>query len=96
MGVCGSPPDSALHLLLHDLGPDLDDKIVHGQASGREWRTTPLWGLGARVRLLHDGRARTLSEAVLTHGGEAGPARERFRQAAPGDREALLAFLSRL
>ena len=58
-------------LLLHDLGPDLDDKVVQGRASGRDWRTTPLWGLGLRPRLLHDGRAHTIAEAIAAHGGEA-------------------------
>jgi len=83
-------------LLLHDLGPDLDDKVVQGQASGRDWRTTPLWGVGARSRLLHDGRARTVAEAVLAHGGEATAARQRFRSLSPQEREALLAFLAGL
>ena len=80
-------------LLLHDVGPDLDDKVVQGQANGRDWRTTPLWGLGARRRLLHDGRARTPTEAILAHGGEAAAARRRFQDLATAQREALLAFL---
>jgi CxxC motif-containing protein (DUF1111 family) len=92
----GGPVALYSDLLLHDLGPDLDDKIVQGQASGRDWRTTPLWGLGARPRLLHDGRARTIAEAVLTHGGEAAAARERFTRLPAGDREELLAFLAGL
>jgi CxxC motif-containing protein (DUF1111 family) len=83
-------------LLLHDVGPDLDDKVVQGQASGRDWRTTPLWGLRARPRFLHDGRARTVPEAVLAHGGEAEPVIRRFRQLTPEDRGALLAFLAQL
>jgi CxxC motif-containing protein (DUF1111 family) len=83
-------------LLLHDLGPDLDDKVVQGEARGPHWRTTPLWGLGARARLLHDGRARTLSEAILVHGGEASAATQRFRRLSPEDRDALLAFLAGL
>ena len=58
-------------LLLHDLGPALDDGVVQGDAGGRDWRTTPLWGLGARPRFLHDGRARTVRAAILAHGGEA-------------------------
>jgi CxxC motif-containing protein (DUF1111 family) len=83
-------------LLLHDVGSDLDDKVVQGQASGRDWRTTPLWGLRTRPRLLHDGRARTILDAVLAHGGEAEPVLRRFRQLTPEDRGALLAFLAQL
>lgn len=83
-------------LLLHDLGPDLDDKVTQGQASGRDWRTTPLWGLGARQRFLHDGRARTIMEAIMAHGGEATTARQRFLRLLPQDSDALLAFLSSL
>jgi CxxC motif-containing protein (DUF1111 family) len=83
-------------LLLHDLGPDLDDKVVQGQAGGRDWRTTPLWGLRARPRLLHDGRARTVTEAIAAHGGEATAARQRFNQLSVPERAALLAFLAGL
>ena len=83
-------------LLLHSLGPDLDDKVVQGQAGGSDWRTTPLWGLGARQRFLHDGRARTLIEAILAHGGEATRAKQRFLRLLPQDSDALLAFLSNL
>jgi CxxC motif-containing protein (DUF1111 family) len=83
-------------LLLHDMGPDLDDGVLQGQASGHDWRTTPLWGLGKRERFLHDARARSLTEAIQAHGGEAAAARQRFRQLSSEEREALLAFLSRL
>jgi CxxC motif-containing protein (DUF1111 family) len=83
-------------LLLHDLGPDLDDKMVQGQANGRDWRTTPLWGLGTRPRLLHDGRARTIAEAILAHGGEAAAARQRFHLLLSEERDALLTFLAGL
>ena len=96
LGAGGAAVPLYSDLLLHDVGSDLDDKVVQGQASGREWRTTPLWGLGARRRLLHDGRARTIDEAILAHGGEAAPARLRFRALSPADREALLAFLGGL
>jgi CxxC motif-containing protein (DUF1111 family) len=83
--------------LLHDVGPDLDDKVVQGQASGRDWRTTPLRGLRTRTRLLHDGRARSILEAVLSHGGEAETVMRRFRQLPPDDdRQTLLLFLSQL
>ncbi len=89
-------------LLLHDLGDGLGDDRGDFLAQGREWRTPPLWGIGlARLiapdaTFLHDGRARTLSEAILWHGGEANVAREAFRTASPGDRVALLAFLATL
>jgi mono/diheme cytochrome c family protein len=83
-------------LLLHDVGPTLDDKVVQGDARGRDWRTTPLWGLGHRARLLHDGRARTITEAIDAHGGEAEAARARFQALSAGQRRALLAFLGGL
>jgi len=83
-------------LLLHDVGPELDDKVVQGDARGRDWRTTPLWGLGRRERLLHDGRARTIVDAIDAHGGEAQTARARFRALSADHRRALLAFLEGL
>jgi CxxC motif-containing protein (DUF1111 family) len=89
-------------LLLHDLGPDLADGKRDGTAEPREWRTAPLWGIGlipvvnGHSRYLHDGRARSLTEAVLWHGGEAASSRERFRTAPRDDREALIAFLESL
>ena len=52
-------------LLLHDMGPALSDNVIQGSATGTDWRTTPLWGLGARTRFLHDGRAASLREAVM-------------------------------
>jgi CxxC motif-containing protein (DUF1111 family) len=89
-------------LLLHDLGPALGDGRPEFHADGNEWRTAPLWGLSADPRdrqtrgYLHDGRARTLAEAILWHAGEAANAREAFRRAPPADRQALLRFLSAL
>lgn len=89
-------------LLLHDLGDDLADDRPEGGATGREWRTAPLWGLGllghisGEVRLLHDGRARSIEEAILWHGGEGQAAREKFRRAAATERAALLRFLGSL
>ena len=80
-------------LLLHDLGPDLDDKVVQGQAGGRDWRTTPLWGLSRRSRLLHDGRARSIGEAIRAHGAASV---QRFHGLSPADRDELLAFLAGL
>lgn len=89
-------------LLLHDLGEGLADQKRDGDAEPAEWRTAPLWGIGLipvvndHQRYLHDGRARGLAEAVLWHGGEALPARERFRLAARAQRQQLLAFLRSL
>lgn len=89
-------------LLLHDMGSALADDRPDGRASGSEWRTPPLWGLGliedvnGHDRLLHDGRARGAAEAILWHGGEGRAARERFRTAPADDRAALIAFLESL
>jgi mono/diheme cytochrome c family protein len=83
-------------LLLHDMGAALDDKIVQGSATGADWRTTPLVGLGLRERFLHDGRAATLRDAVLDHGGEASIVRERFFELVDADQQALYRFLSAL
>ncbi len=89
-------------LLVHDLGADLADDRPDYEASGSEWRTPPLWGIGllstvnGHELLLHDGRARGFAEAILWHGGEATAARERFRLAPAADRDALLAFLRSL
>jgi CxxC motif-containing protein (DUF1111 family) len=89
-------------LLLHDMGMDLADHIVEGEASGREWRTAPLWGIGhsladpAAVSLLHDGRARSVLEAILWHDGEAAPARRRVEQLGAADRQALIDFIGSL
>ena len=77
----------------------LADGLAQGEASGTEWRTPPLWGLGLvqivnpRAGFLHDGRARSIEEAILWHDGEARAARERFVRAGSDDRAALLAFL---
>jgi CxxC motif-containing protein (DUF1111 family) len=92
-------------LLLHDMGPGLADNYPEAQAAGHQWRTPPLWGLGyapyvqggaAKVGYLHDGRARTLTEAVMWHGGEAERSRQRFAALPTADRLALLAFLNSL
>jgi CxxC motif-containing protein (DUF1111 family) len=98
--------DQTIHpytdLLLHNVGDDLSDARRDFLAEGEEWRTPPLWGLGLTMLVapdatfLHDGRARTVAEAILWHGGEALPAREGFRLAAKRDRDALLAFLATL
>lgn len=89
-------------MLLHDMGPDLDDGKPEARATGAEWRTAPLWGIGlteivsGEVALLHDGRARNVLEAVLWHGGEAAAARERVIGLSPEDRAALIAFVESL
>lgn len=89
-------------LLLHDMGEGLADGRPSYDASGSEWRTPPLWGVGLIFKvnghtfLLHDGRARNLTEAILWHGGEAKMAREEFRRLSQADRNALIAFLESL
>jgi CxxC motif-containing protein (DUF1111 family) len=89
-------------LLLHDLGEELADGRPAFGASGREWRTPPLWGLGlvpvvnGHALYLHDGRARGLAEAVLWHGGEAAAARAAFVRMSVEERRDLLAFVGSL
>jgi CxxC motif-containing protein (DUF1111 family) len=96
-------------LLLHDMGEDLADHRPDFEASGREWRTPPLWGLGLHSKvnapspkdqddlfLLHDGRARTIPEAILWHGGEAANSRQAYLQLDHEMQEDLLVFLKSL
>jgi CxxC motif-containing protein (DUF1111 family) len=89
-------------LLLHDMGPALADGRPDFQASGSEWRTPPLWGIGlvstvnGHTQFMHDGRARSLLEAVLWHGGEAKQARDRVLHLSVAQRDALVAFLGSL
>jgi CxxC motif-containing protein (DUF1111 family) len=89
-------------LLLHDMGTGLADNLGEQRASGSEWRTAPLWNIGLTAGVsggeayLHDGRARTLAEAILWHGGEGKSAREAFRLMPSPDREALVRFLKSL
>lgn len=88
--------------LLHDMGPGLADDRPEGVATGREWRTAPLWGIGLTAQVnghsyfLHDGRARSLLEAILWHGGEAQPHRDRVVGMPPEDRAALIHYLESL
>jgi CxxC motif-containing protein (DUF1111 family) len=88
--------------LLHDMGEGLADGQPVGRASGSEWRTPPLWGIGltrtvtGHTFLLHDGRARNLAEAILWHGGEAQRSRDAFAGMDAADRAALLKFLESL
>lgn len=89
-------------LLLHDMGPGLADQRPEFLASGQEWRTPPLWGIGltqqvsGHTQFLHDGRARNLLEAIFWHGGEAQAARDAVSHFSRDEREALLAFLDSL
>lgn len=89
-------------LLLHDMGEGLADDRPEGVASGREWRTAPLWGIGltetvsGHTFFLHDGRARSIPEAILWHGGEAQSARDAFAAMSRAEREALVAFVNSL
>lgn len=89
-------------MLLHDMGEALADGRADFAASGSEWRTAPLWGLGLQktvnghTRLLHDGRARDVSEAILWHGGEGENAKQAYRNLSKQDREALLRFIDSL
>ena len=89
-------------LLLHDMGPGLSDGRADFEAAPSEWRTPPLWGIGLQktvndhTRLLHDGRARDLNEAILWHGGEAQRAQDIYRTLSKDDRAALLQFLESL
>lgn len=93
-------PEAYTDLLLHDLGDGLADGRPEFQAGPRDWRTAPLWGAGAAAtagaRFLHDGRARSLEEAILWHGGEAGAARARYARLPQSSRSALIRFLSTL
>jgi len=89
-------------LLLHDMGEGLADNRPDFDASGQEWRTPPLWGIGlvetvnGHTRFLHDGRARNLEEAILWHGGEAEESKNAFKSLASSDRDALITFLESL
>ncbi|MNY07810.1 Cytochrome c [compost metagenome] len=92
-------------LLLHDMGPNLADSLREANAAPNLWRTAPLWGVGSlrfvqggdqNVRLLHDGRARSMLEAILWHGGEADSSRTQFEALPKADRDAVVAFLQSL
>lgn len=89
-------------MLLHDMGDGLADGRSDFLASGSEWRTPPLWGIGlsevvnGHTNFLHDGRARNLTEAILWHGGEAGSAQSYFKKLSLNKRTQLLKFLNSL
>ena len=87
-------------MLLHDMGEDLADSGAEGLIQRREWRTQPLWGIGLAksvhpdIGFLHDGRAKTIQEAILWHDGEAGTSREKYQKLSPSDRHSILRFLN--
>lgn len=89
-------------LLLHDMGEDLADNRPDFKANGRQWKTPPLWGIGLipdvnnHMRLLHDGRADGVEEAILWHGGEAEQSKKRFMNFSAEDRAALIRFVESL
>jgi CxxC motif-containing protein (DUF1111 family) len=89
-------------LQLHNLGTALDDRTLAGQPMRSRWRTAPLWGLGYRTRhpiaqtFLHDGRARSVEEAILWHGGEAQASHDDYVKLTRAQREQLLQFLGSL
>ena len=95
-GKDGKPVSTYSDMLLHDLGPRLDDGVGEPGVASNEWRTAPLIDLGGRGgtrRYLHDGRARTLEEAVTAHGGEAAGAAENFAKLETEDQHRLIEFL---
>jgi CxxC motif-containing protein (DUF1111 family) len=98
MGVIAPYTD----LRTHDLGARMADESVAGTRVVSQWRTAPLWGLGSRLKtedyptFLHDGRARSIEEAILWHSGEAARAERNFESVGPREREALISWLSRL
>ena len=89
-------------LLLHDMGEELSDHLPENHATGREWRTAPLWGIGliktvnGHTRFLHDGRARNIEEAILWHSGEAEDSKKFFKRLPKDDRKALIMFINSL
>lgn len=102
-GIGYQPFSPYTDLLVHNMGPGLDDGYTEGTALTSEWRTTPLWGLGLAsqvqggyVYLLHDGRAHSVTQAIEMHGGEAAVAEGRFANLSPSDKTALLTFLNSL
>lgn len=89
-------------MLLHDMGENLADGRSDFLANGNEWKTRPLWGIGlteivnGHTRFLHDGRARSIEEAILFHGGEAEASQKYYRNLSKKDREALIKFVESL
>lgn len=104
--VAGELANVVIHaytdMLLHDMGAGLSDNRPVFSATARQWRTPPLWGIGLLPivdpsgQFLHDGRARTILEAIMWHGGEAYSAKEYVRNLSASDRDALVAFVQSL
>ncbi len=90
-------------LLLHDMGAELNDGYTEGSAVAQEWKTPALWGLGLSKNsqggnyfLLHDGRARSIEDAILQHGGEAQTSRVNYNSLTQAQKESLIKFLESL
>lgn len=90
-------------LLLHDMGPELDDGHTEGYAHSYEWRTAPLWGIGlakdsqgGQYYLMHDGRANSIEEAILLHGGEAENSKVNYLNLSPNEKKQLIKFIESL
>jgi CxxC motif-containing protein (DUF1111 family) len=89
-------------MLLHDMGDGLADNRTDFEASGKEWRTPPLWGIGltktvgGHTNFLHDGRARNLEEAILWHDGEAQKSKNKFKELTKSERNQLVQFIESL
>jgi CxxC motif-containing protein (DUF1111 family) len=90
-------------LLLHDMGAALNDNYTEGSATAAEWRTPPLWGLGlspnsqgGQYFLMHDGRSKTIEDAILQHGGEANSSKAKFQNLSQADKDAMIKFLKSL
>lgn len=90
-------------LLLHDMGSELDDGYTEGHAKSSEWRTAPLWGLGlskdsqgGKYYLMHDGRAKSIDEAIQLHGGEAANSRDMYNNLSKSEKDELIQFLESL
>jgi CxxC motif-containing protein (DUF1111 family) len=83
-------------LLVHDMGPGLEDGRVMGRASTRFWRTTPLWGARFKSQYLHDGRAATLHDAIDAHGGESANSTALYEALNPAQQRALIEFIQSL
>lgn len=90
-------------LLLHDLGPEMDDGYTEGSAKTSEWRTAPLWGIGlakdsqgGNMYLMHDGRAKNIDEAIMLHGGEGDYSRQNYSNLPEQEKQKLIRFLESL
>lgn len=90
-------------MLLHDMGPELDDGYTEGYAFSSEWRTAPLWGIGlsknsqgGQYYLMHDGRAKSIEEAILLHGGEGQNSKNKFQNLSQQEKTQLLTFIESL